>query len=275
MNLIKKMTLAFVASILIFPAVVSAQTPLEGKALKSAVTNITAGYTPWKSAGWSGKLQGEMLPVSVTMKTYMRRDSLTLISLRAPLIGEVARIEIDNKNLLIVNKYKKRYSKIDLTAYGDIPSKVHSSIQDILIGRVAVIGNGVLSDSNSKDVDIIRMPGEGYVISCTPKEVQISYGYGVDESARIVSLMAVRGKPYSSQKTDNMQSESSNIALQILAEISYAGDKPTAALTGIFKNRQYDFTLKNIDLEFNTSGFSRLDNLNSYTQSDLKETLSF
>lgn len=267
--------MAFVAVMLLYTATSQAQTPLEGKALNTAVKSITSDYTPWTTAGWSARLQGEMLPMSVTMKTYMRRDSLTLISLRAPLIGEVARIEIDNANLLIVNKYKKKYTKIDLTAYGEVPSKVHSSLQDILIGRVAVIGNGTLSESNSKEVDILQIPEQGYVISCMPADIDISYGYGLNNSAQMLSLMAVKGKPYTSQATDDMESESASVSLQFIADISYVNDKPSAILTGIIKNKQYDVTLKNIDLEFNTNGFSRLDNLKSYTQCNLKEVLKF
>lgn len=271
----RRLMLAFVAVMLMYTASMQAQTPLEGKALTNAVQTITADYTPWESAGWSAKLQGEMLPVSVTMKTYMRRDSLTLISLRAPLLGEVARIEIDNSNLLIVNKYKKKYTTIDLTAYGDIPSKVHSSLQDILIGRVAVVGNGTLSASNCKEVDIIEIPQQGYVISCTGHETPVSYGYGVNNKGQMLSLMAVRGKTYSSQTEDNMDSESVNIAFQLIADITYVNDKPGATLTAIFKNKEYNVTLKNVDLEFGINGFSRLDNLKSYTQCDLKEALKF
>lgn len=271
------MTAVVVMISCVIPAEVVAQTPLTGKNATAAVKEITSGYTPWNTAGWSGKLQGDMLPVSVTMKVYMRRDSLTLISMRAPLVGEVARIEIDNSAILVVNKMKKQYVKIDLTDYGKHPALIHSSLQDILIGRVSVIGAGTLSDKNVKNTDLYNLPGQGYLISCEmPEEYgAFNYGYGVDTSDRIVSMMAIKGKTSDSSAPSGMDSETTSISFQFAADIAYNKNSATAELAATFRGKDYLFTLKNISLEFGPSGFNRITLSNSYTKCDIREVLRF
>lgn len=278
MKNIKKILLFCVGliSVIAIPAGMNAQTPLKGTSLTSAVTEITSDYKPWRSAGWSAQVQSDMLPVSITMKVYMRRDSLTLISLRAPLIGEVARVEIDNSALLVINKRKKRYAKIDLTNYGNHPALIHASLQDILVGRVSVIGDGTLSSSNCKKTDIYSLAGQGYVIACRMPEQYgaFNYGYGVDDAGRMVSMQAVKGKTQESSAPQGMSSATTEINFQLAADITYK-NQATADVTAIYAGKQYSVALKNISLEYGTSGFDRFKIPDSYSECDLREAIRF
>lgn len=254
-----------------------AQTPLKGKELRAAITDITAGYTPWRAAGWQAKVKSDMLPVSITMKVYMVKDSITLISLRAPLMGEVARVEIDNSSIVAVNKMKKKYAKINLSDYGKYPRLIHSDIQNILIGRVAIIGSGALSDKNASKADIFSVNGEGYVISSQlPAEFGgVGYGYAVDTAARIVSFMATKGKTTDAASPSGMDSTIENISFEAAAEMSYRGDTADAVLNAIFKGHNVNLSLEGIRLEKGAAGFERLNLAKGYSPGTIKELLSF
>lgn len=268
-----------VAIALLLPAFadISAQELLKGKKETSAVKTISSGYKPWRAAGWSARVRSDILPVSVTMKTYMLRDSLTLISLRAPLMGEVGRIEIDNEAILIVNKMKKRYARFELSSYGELPRAVHSNIQDILIGRVAIIGRGSLSASNCEEADIYSMNGEGYLVACAlPKEYGgVCYGYALDESGQIVTMMATKGKPRAAEAPEGMESAEETISLQATADVSRKGSSASAVVTAMMHGKEFSVSLDGINLEWGPSGFDRINLSKGYAECSLKQVLSF
>ena len=75
----------------------------------AVINDIIDSYMPWQSAEFSGKLKTDKLPVSPNVKIYMVRDSLLQISVRAPLLGEVGRLNLTHDEVLVVNKMKKIY----------------------------------------------------------------------------------------------------------------------------------------------------------------------
>ena len=90
-------------SVMLFPeAGATAQNPIKGKDAGHIIESISDGYKNWSRAAWSGKLSTDILPLSATMKVYMEKGKLTLISVRAPFVGEVGRVEIDPDSVLIV-----------------------------------------------------------------------------------------------------------------------------------------------------------------------------
>ncbi|MDE6810795.1 MAG: DUF4292 domain-containing protein [Muribaculaceae bacterium] len=252
------------------------QTALTGKKAEQAVGAITKDYTNWRTAGWSAKVKAEMLPVSVTMKTYMLRDSLTLISLRAPLFGEVARIEIDNCNIKVINKFKKCYHCINLSAYGSVSAEVHSNLQDILTGRVTLIDSGILSKSNYKEAGIYSFGDGNYLITCQlPEEYgSIDYGYAVDKSSRIIEMMAVKGKPRATSAPDGMQSGLEEISAEASAQVNYSGNVADATVSVNIHRHSMTVELTGISLETGISGFARLD-LRGYRETGLSEVMKF
>lgn len=115
---------------------------------------VLPGYTSWKTAELSGKLRLESLPISPSVKIYMRKDSLISITVRASFLGEVGRIQLTRDSLLAINRMKRVYCQESL---GDIKyeyPKFIGDIQAFLLGRVVVFKSGQLSEKNADFVDI-------------------------------------------------------------------------------------------------------------------------
>ena len=170
-----------------------AQEPLGKKEKKSVVAALAANCGEWKTVSLSGKLRMDILPLSPSVKIFMERDSLVRISLRAPLVGEVGRAEIDNDSILVVNKMKKTYVKESLAkVFASYPGGL-SDIQDILLGRVVIPGYGLISEESWKVMDIFDEAGTGYTMLPGPKaEIEgFTYGYLLDKSPRATALAVV------------------------------------------------------------------------------------
>lgn len=133
-----------------------AQDPLPvDKALKQAVIDsITARYTPWNKVTASGRLSSPLLPISVNAKLYMEKDKLTQISLSVAFVGEVARIEIDDKEVLIVNKAGGKYIRWPMDKFRELYPGGQSELQSLLLGRVSLLGRGQLTKNDSSRLEI-------------------------------------------------------------------------------------------------------------------------
>lgn len=155
------------------------------------INDIIASYTPWSSAEFSGKLKTDKLPVSPTVKMYMVRDSLLQISVRAPLIGEVGRLNLTRDELLVVNKLKKVYCQEQCGELFEMYPSVLSDIQSLFLGRVAVLGQGELSEIN---MDIVSIDDDGQgswilVPRTHPGAIPFNYGYLVGANSRTHALV--------------------------------------------------------------------------------------
>ena len=68
-------------------------------------------YSNWGSVELNGKFRCSLLPISATVKIYMKKDKEIMASVRAPFVGEVARVEVAEDSVLIVNKMKQQPNK--------------------------------------------------------------------------------------------------------------------------------------------------------------------
>lgn len=111
-------------------------------------------YSDWGSVELNGKLYMERLPLTPSVKIYMKKSSEISVSVRAPFIGEVGRIEIAGDSILAVNKMKRIYcsESIEGLKY-DYPDIV-GDLQALLLGRVVVFRDGQLSHRNAPWLDI-------------------------------------------------------------------------------------------------------------------------
>lgn len=63
--------------------------------IKAAVDSISSGYdSEWLALSMQGKLSFTGLPIRPNVKIYMKRGESIIMSARAPIFGEVARVEI-------------------------------------------------------------------------------------------------------------------------------------------------------------------------------------
>lgn len=164
------------------------------------LSNIIRSYTPWKSAEFSGKVKADKLPLSPTVKIYMVRDSLVQISLRAPLIGEVGRIELTQTTVLAVNKYHRNYACESAQNLMEIYPSVLSDLQSLLLARVFVPGGGELSAENCEVFETGEAGGGNWWLVPADTEsvgpYSLNYGFVVSPKGRTLAMTAEVGTQY-------------------------------------------------------------------------------
>lgn len=257
---------------------VSAQQLLNGEQAALAAEEITSNYTDWTSAAWSGKLKSKMLPISVSVKTYLLKDSLVMLSMRAPLMGEVARIEFDRKKILLVNKMKKWYVELDLTSLKDIAAIGFNNLQDIMIGRVTLMGIGTLSAANSGYASIYSVGNQDWLVSASipigPE--QIDYGYAVDSAGQILDMIVNHVAEVSADVAQGTVPSDEKLKDRIAASICYSDrGEADADINIIFGGRQYSASLNDVKMDWGATGFERINITRGYTRCSIKELLRF
>lgn len=119
----------------------------------AALATILPAYTDWQTAEISGKLRMNKLPISPTIKIYMKKGEEISISIRASLLGEVGRIEIAGDSVIAVNKMKRVYCAESISGIKyDYPDLI-ADIQSLLLARAVVLRAGELSPLNADFLD--------------------------------------------------------------------------------------------------------------------------
>lgn len=160
--------------------------------LSPVINGIIESYVPWTSAEFNGKLRTEKLPFSPTVKMYMVRDSLLQISVRAPLLGEVGRLNLTREQLIIVNKMRKVYCEERTENLQELYPSLLADVQSLFLGRVTILGYGELDVENVGDVSVDK-DNEGNLL-LVPQTgtgvVPFNYGYLVGSNSRTRALVA-------------------------------------------------------------------------------------
>ena len=107
---------------------------VDKKVKSTVIDSITAGYDSWTEVSMSGKLSSSILPVSPSVKIYMEKGKLVEISVSAFLVGEVARIEVDTKGALIVNKMNDTYTTVSNDRIESVCPGGLEVLQNLLLG---------------------------------------------------------------------------------------------------------------------------------------------
>lgn len=128
----------------------------------AALNAILPAYTDWQTAELSGKLRLKKLPVSPTLRIYMKRAEDISISIRVALLGEVGRIDIDKDSITAINKMKHVYCKESIAGIKYDYPDIIADVQSLLLGRVVVIRSGELSIENSGYMDYKNIAAAGW-----------------------------------------------------------------------------------------------------------------
>lgn len=120
----------------------------------SLIADALGRYRDWETARISGKLRLSSLPVTPSLKIYMKRNKELIVSASAIFVGEVFRAELTEDSLLIVNKLKKVYCKESGEKLKEIYPTLCEELQSVLLGRMIVPGSGTLSEANIEKVTI-------------------------------------------------------------------------------------------------------------------------
>ncbi|MDE6741576.1 MAG: DUF4292 domain-containing protein, partial [Muribaculaceae bacterium] len=124
-----------------------------------ATDSIIAAYdADWTDLSMQGKLSFDGLPMSVSVKVYMKRGEAIILSARAPFLGEVARVEANRDSITFINKHTRCYNVQPLKGYGMDPTAYLSDLQDVFLGQVAFPGHGRLTAENALLSQWIALP---------------------------------------------------------------------------------------------------------------------
>lgn len=160
------------------------------KTADAILTAVSSQYQPWKEVNIEGKMSMDGLPLDPTAKIYMKHGEELLISLRAPIVGEVARIEIADGEILAVNRLKKVYMREDLQRFLNHINFSLTDVQDIFLGRIFVLGKGTLDLHNSKDMTVNMISTDNYAITPQKQPVNANYGFSTTSDYKLCTLTA-------------------------------------------------------------------------------------
>lgn len=160
-----------------------------GKA-NSITLAVAKTYTPWQKVSLKGKARVDGIPVALGVKIYMEHANRVLVSLNAPLLGEVGRLEIDKDSLLIVNKRGKCYSKVDIASNLAMFGASITDVQDLFLGRVFILGAGTLSSSNASLIDVSAGASDTWILTPRIQDERAQYGFTLFEDGAMLLAAA-------------------------------------------------------------------------------------
>ncbi len=148
-----------------------------------ATDTIIANYdAEWTDLSMQGKLSFDGLPMSVSVKLYMKRGESVILSARAPIFGEVARVEICPDSIVLINKHTRTYNVQPLTGLNVDAKAYLCDLQDILLGQVAFPGNGRITPEIAAQSQWIDLPTDDALIypSAALQVEGTEYGFVMD-----------------------------------------------------------------------------------------------
>lgn len=215
-----------------FAASAQTPTPIQGKQASKVIESVTKPYSNWSKVELNGKVKSSLLPISASVKISMVKNKYLAISVRVPLMGEAARIQADNDSVTIINKLKKTYCVIPMSALNDIYPDPLPDLQNLLLARVVVMGQGVLSSRNKKFVDIFPSENGNFILFPNEKAQpeRASYGYEVDTDGRLAIMAASIND---SEKMATMEYTYDNKGGYDISLMMVGGKKPLDAILSL------------------------------------------
>lgn len=171
--------------------------PPEGEAM-DMVNNILNRYTPWEKVTFSGKLRTSMvkLPVTPTVKIFAVKDQLFQLSLSAPFLGEVGRLEVTPESLTVVNKFNKTYVRETMENLMGIYPGLIGDLQDLFLARIVVLGQGEFSLDNMDLMALMPIEDDQWIVVPEDPESNLKYGYVVLPNGRTGAMFGyMEGRP--------------------------------------------------------------------------------
>ncbi|MBD5312140.1 MAG: DUF4292 domain-containing protein [Muribaculaceae bacterium] len=220
----------------------------EGYAVADTMTatnltdSILVGYTDWETVELNGKLRMEGLPLTPSVRIYMVRDSSVSISVRAPFVGEVGRLETNLDSVTAINKMGRTYSSY---AVADSPVPVDvSTLQCLLLGRINIPGRGQLNVDTAPLLDIYVAEETDNRLLLPKHDAEIegcSYGFVTDAGGELDAVIVT---------VDSTDNDS------VTAEYNRNGDATDIDVLAAIGERIYVARLELKAPKWNTEGFA-------------------
>ncbi len=258
----------FLVALLIILSGLCGSNTLSAQVREEALDSILPKYSAWGSAELTAKLHAGGLPVTPTLKIYMKKGTDIDISVRAPFVGEVGRISLSGDSLLAVNKMKRVYALESISGIKYDYPDFTDYIQSFLLGRVVVLNAGELAQRNADFIDFTEVMSDSLATDVKiwnltfPKgrtaADEFGYEYRVNSKAQIESLA--------------IDVEQHDLALNM--DYAYPGEKRILEVS-LTKNLEKKF---NISLEFDQVKWGAkapapLNLSDKYRQVDIKQFL--
>lgn len=160
-----------------------------GKESKEIVGRMAERYAPWNTVMISAQLQMEGLPLSPSLKIFMKKGECMTISVRAPFLGEVGRLEFANDTILAVNKMKNVYTMADISQLMGGIEFTLSDLQDVLLARAFAIGEGTISQYEKSKHTLYYAENGEYFFPPMPQSDNMLYGFIIDGEGVISDFM--------------------------------------------------------------------------------------
>lgn len=220
---------------------------------------IASRNTEWKKVELNGRVLIDVLPVKPSIKIYMEQGKQLLISVRAPLIGEAARIEITPEEVVGINKNKQTYFKTSPKSVLDADPNIISELQAIFLGRVALPGYGEFKMDQLDKIDILQNESDSFMVVPTETigDGIVNFGYSVSVTGLLEELV---GMYKNWEGYLNLSYDYAGEKMQIKGE--YVDSKPVQRVTLQFDAPNWE-----------ASGFSRMKIPASYRQVGFRELL--
>lgn len=239
---------------------------LSKKEAKGVLNTFVNNYKNWSKCAIEGKLSTDKLPISPSVKIYMEKGKVFMMSVKAPLIGEVARIEMDKDSLTVVNKMKRTFCRVGTDHLDQAYPSLLTDMQSMMLGRVTVMGRGALSKKDVEEIDVY-VDGQSDVYMVVPKEKYqpelFRYGYEVYPEGEVKTLVIEM------QGTNNMAT----------AQYGYGGSadnrKTVIDFELKFNNKSYGASLSLNAPQWGGKGFDRFEPTSRYIRVGLTQVLKF
>lgn len=187
----------------------------------------------------------------------MKKGEEITMSVRAPFIGEVGRARIKGEEVLVVNKLKKVYVKERLGEFfTDLPVTL-ADLQNLLLARAFVAGNGELSTSLVSKCDFYAVDN-GWL--CVPKEPiggTVNYGFSFNSDNKLELATAVPD----------------GTSIVATGSYSYSGKKTRIDIEFTYGSKGYDATLTLNAPEYGAKGMDEIKLDGKYRKVTVKEFL--
>lgn len=146
-------------------------------ASESFATAVARTYAPWSSMTLKGKVRLDGVPVPLNVKIYLEHARSLILSLSAPLLGEMGRVEMTADSVLFVNKRAKTWCREPLApALGRFGASL-ADIQDLLLGRVFMLGYGTLSPQNASQIEVSEGASDTRILTPRLQHPDAQYGF--------------------------------------------------------------------------------------------------
>lgn len=156
------------------PSRKGSETPAQTVSLTARFNDIVTRQKPWTSLQVPVKIKmSSPAGFSISGRAYMERGKRIYLSLR--MLGiEIATADIEGDSVWVADKYHKRLVAEDIKSLMGGADITVADIQDLMLGRVFINGEG---DLNSKSIKKVILSENGASWTMTPKKKIHGVGY--------------------------------------------------------------------------------------------------